>query len=200
MAKKPKPKPPRRPKPYLWLLILLSLLPSALRAETPQVNIPPALRQQNWTEGRNNGSCVHASAVTLWNWQGQYAWSNYWKRKYGGGEYDYRLHVRCDAEGVTYADTSDQGDEGFLEWACRTRRGCLIGIDASAIYPGSSGGHALCVVHIDSKCVGILDNNGKYKIRYLDRKSFIRAWKAHGSWAWTPISTPPAPPLPRKAP
>lgn len=200
MAKKPKPKPPRRPKPYLWALLLILLSAPAI-AETPQVNIPPALRQQNWTEGRNNGSCVHASAVTLWNWQGQYAWAEYWKSKYGGGDWDSRFHDRCDAEGVTYADTYGENDVSFIEWACRTRRGCLIGIDNASLYGGNGGGHVLCVVHIDAKCVGVLNNNGKYKIEYFDRKAFIKAWKAYGSWAWTPLTQlGPPPPLPRKAP
>jgi len=189
-----KPKPPRKPRPYLWLLFAL-LIPLSAYAETPQVNIPPELRQKNWTVNRS-GSCVHASAVTLWRWTGAYQWADYWKRKYGGGEYDSRFHERCDREGVTYADTYGEGDVSFIEWACRTRRGCLIGIDNAALYGGRSGGHALCVVHIDSRCVGVLNNNGPYKIEYFEREAFIRAWLAHGSWAWTPIAGPPAPPLP----
>lgn len=194
---KKKPRSPLRPKPHLWLLILLSHCSFAV-AEVPQVNIPKELRQQNWTVNRS-GSCVHASAVTLWRWAGHYEWAEYWKRKYGGGEYDTRFHERCDWEGVTYADTWNEGDEGFIEWACRTRRGCLIGIDNAALYGGRSGGHALCVVHCDDKVVGLLNNNGSYKIDWFDRKSFMRAWKAHGSWAWTPLSqNGPAPPLPRR--
>lgn len=196
MSKK-KPKP-RKPRPYLWLLILLSLtfaIPTAT-AEVPTVNLPKTLWRQN-----RGGSCVHCSAVMLWRWQGQYEWANYWWSKYSGGEWAERLHERCDAEGVTYCDTWGENDVGFLEWSLRTRRGCLVGVSNGWLYgyEDRTIAHAVCLVYMDDKVVGILDNNvtsmnGPGQVKYVSRAAFLRDWKSFGSWAWTPISTPPAPP------
>jgi hypothetical protein len=53
--------------PYSSLEADLSTLPCSA-ASAPAVDIPPALRTQNW----GGGSCVHASTVHLLHWQGQH--------------------------------------------------------------------------------------------------------------------------------
>lgn len=198
MSKK-KPKPPRRPKPYAWLLILLSaFLTSPVTAEVPTVNLPKSL----WQENYKGGSCVHASAVMLWRWQGCYEWADYWKRKYAYGENAENFHRRCDQEGVTYCDTYDENDISFLEWSVRTRRGCLVGISNGPLYGYSDKriAHAVCLVYMDSKVVGILDNNvtpmnKAGQVKYVARDAFLKDWLSFGSWAWAPVGQlPPAPP------
>ena len=178
--------------------ILLCAVPASA-GEIPAVNIPPSLWQRNWLSQEDEGSCVHASAVMLWRWQGQYAWADYWKKKYRGGEYESRLHARCDKEGVTYCDTYDENDISHLTWAVATRRGAVVCVTNGPLY-GYRGEicHAVCLVHLDEKWAGILDCNdtgqGPGGIKWVGREAFLRDWLRSGSWAWSPVSTPPAPP------
>lgn len=180
---------------YKALLVLLLLAAPVAAAEVPTVNIPPQL----WCRNYKGGSCVHASAVMLWRWQGHYEWADYWKRQYAYGENARNFHARCDKEGVTYCDTYGQDDVTFLEWAVRTRRGCLVAISNGPLY-GYNGtiAHAVCLVHLDKNVAGILDNNdvgqGAGNITWVRRDAFIRDWKRSGSWAWSPVASPPAPP------
>jgi hypothetical protein len=184
-------------KSLTWLLILLSVfaVPQPSGAEVPTVNLPKDFWRQN-----RGGSCVHCSAVMLWRWCGHYEWADYWWSKYRGGEWDTRFHERCDAEGVTYCDTYGENDVGFLEWAMRTRRGALVAISNGPLY-GYDGriSHAVCLVYMDADVVGILDNNitpmnGPGEVKYVSRAAFLRDWKNSGSWGWTPVANPPAPP------
>lgn len=189
------------------LCLVLCLCASTAMAQPnppiPKVEIPPALWQKNWAFSPLQGSCVHASAIMLWRWQGQYAWANYWKSKYYHGEYADRFHKRCDTEGVTYCDTYGERDTAFLVWAVSTRRGALVAISNGPLY-GYDGkiAHAVCLVHLDSKWAGILDNNdigqGPGRVTWVPTDAFITDWLRSGSWAWTPVSTPPAPPKPRR--
>ena len=98
----------------------------AYQTPYPTVDIQEAFREQNWTGPQGEGSCVHASMVMLFRWQGQHELANKWRRTYSDGEWDTHLAKRFDAEGVRYAYTSRQNDVRFLEWACQTRRGCGV--------------------------------------------------------------------------
>lgn len=163
----------------------LLLFPSILLAgEIPVVNIPMELRQENWPGAEGGGSCVHATMISLMRWQGRYELAEYWKDTYDSGEYPDRLHGRFDRERVRYACT-ESGDVDFLEWACRTRRGCGITV--------MGGAHMVALVHLDSKWAGILDNNNVEKIKWMPRETLIAEWKASYGWAVTPIYTPTAP-------
>ena len=187
-------------------LVTLACAGVAHGQEVPRVNIPKSLWKQNWAFTPMQGSCVHASAIMLWRWQGQYEWAEYWGKKYYHGEYASRFHKRCDAEGVTYCDTYDEGDISHLTWAIRTRRGAVVAISNGPLYgykptaknPTGRIAHAVCLVHLDSKWAGILDNNdtgqGKGNVKWVEVNAFIEDWLNSGSWAWTPVSTPPAPP------
>src|SRR5690606_10069093 len=144
---------------FALLLFSSSAFAQQPHPPAPKVDIPHPLWQKNWNGG-TGGSCVHASAIMLWRWQGQYAWAEYWKSKYGSGEYAERFHRRCDAEGVTYCDTWGEKDYSLLVWAVSTRRGCLVGISNGQLYGyGGRIAHAVCLVHLDSQWAGILDNN-----------------------------------------
>ena len=162
------------------LTIDIKLLPRGAQL-APVVDLPPSLRTPNW----RGGSCVHASTVHLLHWQGEHELAAWWRQNYSGGEYASRLHDRLDAAGLKYAYTVD-GDEAFLEWALRTRRGAGI-----AYFPS----HAVNLVHLDSERAGLLDNNRVNEIVWIPRDEFIANWKSYGGWAWTLVYDPP-PPVP----
>ena len=54
-------------------------------------DVPPQLREPNYSpEGQ--GSCVHASTITLLRWQGQDELAEWWRANYHSGEYASRPH------------------------------------------------------------------------------------------------------------
>lgn len=173
--------------PTAPLLVLLSTLAAVARAQThaclerPTVNIPPELRCPNW----GGGSCVHAATVMLLEWQGQHEFAQWWRNRYSGGEYAQRLNQRLEAAQLQYAYTT-QGDEAFLAWTLRTRRGAGI-----TFWPS----HAVNLVHLDNEWAGLLDNNRLEQVIWIPRAEFISRWRNYGGWAWTLVYDPP-PPLP----
>lgn len=157
--------------------------------EYPVVNLPLALRQSNWRGSRGEGSCVHASMISLLRWQGRYEMADYWRDHYGNGEYADRFAERLDREGIRFAYTAQENDVSFLEWACSTRRGCNVTV--------RGGAHMVTLVHFDSENAGILDNNDIVTFKWLTREEFLDDWFSSGSWAVTPVYSP-APPLPAR--
>lgn len=156
----------------------------AVKTERPVVNVPLALRQSNWLGSQHEGSCVHASMISLFRWQGRPGTAHYWRRTYGNGEWPEDLAAKFDREGIRYAYVTN-GDVKFLEWTCKTRRGCGITI--------MGGAHMVALVHLDANWAGILDNNRVEKIIWIPRETLIAEWKASYGWAVTPIYTPAAP-------
>lgn len=177
-------------------LIALLLFAAPAFAEVPTVNLPKALRQANWsvwTQGRQEGSCVHAAIVNLFNWQQQYERADKWLHTNGGGEYaddtwnqGENLARKFDAAGIPYAYTT-KGDVEFLEWAVATRRGCGVTV--------MGGRHMVVLVGLDKDFAWLLDTNQIDQFIRVDRKRFIAEWQASHGWAVTPIYTP-TPPLP----
>ena len=155
--------------------------------EYPTVNLPVALRQANWRGNEGEGSCVHASLCSLLRWQGRNAMANRWRRTYGNGEWATSFAQKLDREGVRFAYTVGQNDVDFLEWACRTRRGAGVTV--------LGGRHMICLVHLDDKWAGLLDNNDITRVSWVPRRTFLAEWRASNSWAITPVYVP-APPLP----
>jgi hypothetical protein len=177
------------------LLLALALLASFAGCETamierpitkerPTVNVPAALRQSNWRGPQGQGSCVHASMISLFRWQYRLKTADYWRRNYGDGEYPEDLAAKFDREGIRYAYVAN-GDVRFLEWACRTRRGCGITV--------MGGAHMVALVHLDDKWAALLDNNNVERFIWVPRETLIAEWKASYGWAVTPIYTPAAP-------
>lgn len=164
----------------------------APRKEYPTVNLPLSLRQQNWLGNKGEGSCVHATMINLFRWQGRYWMAAHWRQTYGNGEsadatWDPRSNLadKLTREGVRFAYTTD-GDEAFLRWACGTRRGCGVTV--------LGGRHMVALVHYDDEWAGILDNNDISQIIWVPRETFLAEWKNSNGWAVTPVYTP-APPL-----
>lgn len=162
-------------------------IPDGARPYSPTVDIPYSIRKSNWPGSEGGGSCVHATAISLFRWQGRYAMAEWWAQTYENGEYDEAFAEKCDRAGVRYAYTSQQGDVKFLEWACSTRRGCGVTV--------MGGRHMVALVHFDDEWAGILDNNFTEKITWIPRETFVAEWLNSTSWAYAFVYTPPPPPL-----
>jgi len=154
------------------------------KQERPTVNVPALMRQSNWRGPHGQGSCVHATMISLFRWQYRLRTADYWRRAYGDGEYPEGLAAKFDHEGIRYAYV-ENGDVRFLEWACRTRRGCGITV--------MGGAHMIALVHLDDKWAALLDNNNVERFIWVPRETLIAEWKASYGWAVTPIYTPAAP-------
>lgn len=148
--------------------------------EVPAVNLPLSARQRNY----RGGSCVHASTITLFRWQGRDDLADLWRRSYSGGEGPDGLAAKLQARGVDFAYVTD-GDVGFLEWAARTRRGAGV-----CYWPN----HYVCLVHLDRERAGLLDNNRIDRVIWIRRDEFLRNWRRYGGWACTPVYSPAPPP------
>ena len=149
-------------------------------SETPVVNLPHHARCRNYA----GGSCVIASTVSLFRWQGRDDLADLFRRSYSGGQSASSLHAKLESRGVRYAFTTS-GDAAFLEWACRTRRGAGVTFFAN---------HFVCLVHLDAQRAILLDNNRIGQYITLPRDEFLRRWRGYGGWATTPVYSPAAPP------
>lgn len=151
--------------------------------EVPAMDLPLQLRQHNW----GGGSCVHASTVMCLRWQQQFAWADYWRETYSGGESLGGLTNKLDSNGLRYAFT-DSGDPAFLDWATRTRRGAVI-----FYFPN----HSICFVGHHLTAAGdeawLLDNNREDHFLQVPWNEFVKNWKGYGGVALTPIYVPPPP-------
>lgn len=174
-------------KRLLASLLLMTILISniSFAGEKPVVNLPYKLRQENWIGNRGQGSCVHASMVMLLRWQHQDRLANYWRSHYQNGETWDGLVQKMEANNVRWAGTYNQENVKFLEWAIRTRRGCMVTCQDAA--------HMVVLVHLDKDWAGILDNNSTNRIIWKTRKSFLKEWYSSNSWAVTPVYTVPPP-------
>lgn len=157
------------------------------KVERPTVNLETIFRERNWLGPQREGSCVHATLIMLFRWQGQFEMADYWRANFADGEYASSLAAKMDRAGVRYAYTSREDDISFLEWSCATRRGCGVAIRNRA--------HMVLLVYLDDEYACLLDNNHPENFEWVKRETFIADWLSSGSWAFTPIFTPP-PPLP----
>jgi hypothetical protein len=160
---------------------------SADRPVSPIVNVPMCDRQSNWLGDLGEGSCVHATMVSLFRWQGMYNTAYRWKKTHGNGEWPSNLERQLDDAGIRYTYVTN-GDVSFIEWACSTRRGCGITVNG--------GSHMVVLVHLDAKWSAILDNNDTKRFIWIPRDVLIDEWQRSRGWAVTPVYTPAAP-LPR---
>jgi hypothetical protein len=156
------------------------------RTEYPTINLPVFLRQSNWVGNRGQGSCAHATMVSLFRWQNRPCTAEEWRQNHGNGEWAESLAQKFDHEGIRYAYVTN-GDVRFLDWACSTRRGCGVSV--------MGGKHMIALVHFDEKWAGLLDNNDVSTITWVPRDTFVAEWQNSNGWAVTPVYNP-APPLP----
>lgn len=150
------------------------------------IDVPPTMRQENWLGSSGQGSCVHASLVTLLRWQGQHTLAEQWKRGHGDGESSEGLARKLTAAGIRFAQTTD-GDESFLDWALRTRRGANVVV--------RNGAHMVTLAALDDKTATLIDSNHPEQFVQLSRSVFLKDWKQSGGWAVTPLYSP-MPPSP----
>lgn len=155
-----------------------------VRKEYPTVNLPLEMRQSNWPGSQREGSCVHAATISLFRWQNRLNMADYWRRKYGNGEWPENLAAKFDREGIRYAYVTN-GDVKFLEWACKTRRGAGVTV--------MGGVHCVTLVHLDATWAGLLDNNDVSKIKWVPRETFLAEWRASYGWGFTVLYVPAAP-------
>jgi hypothetical protein len=149
-------------------------------SERPIVNIPLALREQNW----GGGSCVWASTIPLLRWQGQNELADKVRKTYSGGEYPEDHNAKMEKLGIKYAYTT-KGDVSFLEWALKTRRGAGVTV--------MGGAHMVDLVALDDKYACLLDNNHIENFIWVPRETFLAEWKSSYGWAVTPVYSPAAP-------
>jgi hypothetical protein len=152
--------------------------------ERPTVNLPPALRQGNWLGSQGQGSCTWATMVSLLRWQGRLKTANWVRQNCGDGEWPDSMAEKLDGASIRYAYVTN-GDVRFLEWACRTRRGCGITI--------MGGAHMVALVFLDDKWAALLDDNAVEQYIWIPRETLIAEWKASDGWAVTPVYSPAAP-------
>lgn len=157
--------------------------------ERPIVNLPQELRLRNWAP-YGQGSCVHASTAMLCNWLDRQDLGTLWRASYHSGEWIGGLTEKLAAHGLEWVATTDPADVDFLDWACRTRRGCIVTVMQAR--------HAVLLVHIDDERAGILDNNSPRRIRWCSREAFLREWRSGRDsqgrvvcWAVSLVSAPP---------
>jgi len=163
--------------------------PKVVISERPVVNIPYDLRQENWLGRKREGSCTWATTISLLRWQGRYRTADWVRKNRGDGEWPEHMAEGLDSAGIRYAYTTD-GNVEFLEWACRTRRGCGITVNG--------GAHMVALVHLDNQWAAILDNNDIEKFIWIPRAALIAEWQASYGWATTVLYTPCPPPPVRR--
>lgn len=167
--------------------------------EVPLVNPPEELRQRNWVSkspsSYGQGSCVHASSVTLFRWLGHHDLAEQWRAKKSGGETASTILAQWLAAGIPYCSTRDprtgrvSGDPRFLDWASETRRGAIIWYKPSHCV-------TFCgFTEIEGKKHAIIvDNNTPQKYdNPIPYEQFIREWRGYGGFAATPVFTPTGP-------
>jgi hypothetical protein len=170
--------------PEAALPLAPGIVPGGDRVIDTLADIPPEWRRLNWLGPRGKGSCVHAAMAHLLHWQGRHELAAWWSANHGDGETFPGLMIKLDRAGVRWAGTSD-GDEDFLTWAIRTRRGAAVVV--------ANGRHMVNLVGLDSRSAFILDSNSPEKIQTWDRQKFLAEWQRSGGWAVTPVYLPPPP-------
>lgn len=146
-------------------------------------DVPPQLRTDNYAP-YGSGSCVHASTITLLEWQGQSEMAEWWRANYNSGEYSWRLIQRMESAGLRYAYT-DTGDVAFLEWATRNR------FAAGVFYFPR---HCVNLVELNAKEAVILDNNETREYIRIPREEFLNNWRnVYGGFGFTVVYSPPPP-------
>jgi hypothetical protein len=170
----------------------LRIAPLRAVTETPQANLPQALRPYNWVDAGGSGSCVNASTVYNSHWSALPELAKWWRANNAGGETDYSIRRKHDAAGVPYFYTL-QADPTFLNWVSDTRRSALIW-------------------YYDSHCVNFVgfardpqrpadpqtyawlcDNNRPSRYIPIPRETFLRNWAHYGGFALA-LKSPPVPP------
>jgi len=141
------------------------------------------LRQQNYL----GGSCVHASMITILNWQHKEKEAEYWRTNFSGACSKATLIRNANSLGLDIAYV-ENGDPNFLEWCSRTRRGAVI------FYYEN---HCITFCGYTNNYAILIDNNSIHEVDKIPKSKFLSDWKAYGGFALTPVYAP-TPPIPKK--
>lgn len=197
-----------------WIAILIGILGAAgcelqigaelqIEAERRQddcpfktispVDLPVAMRTSNW----GGGSCFHAAACDLLRWQGKEKEERYWRSHYAGAAGVQNGVQIADHLDLDFAYTLD-GDELFLDWCSRTRRGAVIywpgrgnvPWNGRPNYDGPPARHAITFCGFVGSDAVVIDNNYTNLEQRIPRDEFLRKWRySHGA-AFTFVHTP----------
>lgn len=161
-------------------------------SEHPSVSVPKEMHIRNWVDRSGAGSCVHASTLYLMQWQGL---ANHevesWKKSHAGGETARSIQQHYERAGYEWCCT-ERGDPGFLEWANKSRMGCILWWKPS---------HCCTFVGFwehpeKGTLAAVYDNNYPGRFEYHKKEDFIRAWRGFGGFAATVLIKSPATPVP----
>ena len=155
--------------------------------EAPAVQVPLALRQQNWRGPKGEGSCVYASLTSHARWQNRLEFADWIRKNCGDGETSSRLMKKLNDLNVSFAVT-EQASSEFLDWANATRRGCILWWKPSHCCT------FLGYVERDGKTYcAILDNNSVGNIELTERSKFLAAWSSFGGFGLALLGDPASP-------
>lgn len=174
-----------RQKLLLFPIVFAILFVGSAITVAKLADVPVEMRQENWAP-YGEGSCVHASVVTMLRWHGMDELAAWWRDTYHSGETATGLLDKLDQAGLKYAYT-DTGDVAFLEWASRNR--LVVGLPYTPA-------HFMNLVDLTSTKAVLLDNNSTDKYIYIDRDVFLNAWKNRYSGFAFVLVYPPQPPWP----
>jgi hypothetical protein len=152
-----------------------------------EVDLPVVFRQAIY----QRGSCMWASMITALHRQGLHSEARYWRETYWGGCAVSGVVPVAEARGLRYAYTL-RGDEAFLAWASRTRRGAALHWEIDR-----PGDHAVFFYGYDDsgRTALVIDNNSPSRVLRIPRERFLATWKRSGGQAITPVYSP-LPPAP----
>ena len=157
----------------------------AVKKERPTVNVPAALRQSNWRGPQGQGSCVHASMISLFRWQyrlqdGRLLAADLRRRRVAGRP---GREVRPRGHPVRLRRPT----ETCGSWNGRAARGEAA---ASRSWAGRTWSH-LSISTTSGPRSSTTTTSSKFI--WVPRETLIAEWKASYGWAVTPIYTPAAP-------
>lgn len=147
----------------------------------PPVDLPVELREPNYA----GGSCMYAAFCDVLRWQGLFDVADEVRREHRGGQVITGLARICDARGLRFAYTAD-GDEAFLDWCSRTRRGAVIHWRVH-----SCSDHAITFCGYDDAGNAVLiDNNATKRDKRMPKAAFLIEWARNGGKALTVVYDP----------
>lgn len=147
----------------------------------PPVDLPVSLREPNYA----GGSCMYAAFCDVLRWQGLFDVADEVRANYRGGQVVSGLAQICDRRGLRFAYTAD-GDESFLDWCSRTRRGAVIHWRVSRY---SDHAITFCGYAADGNAV-LIDNNATKRDKRMPKAAFVAEWHRNGGKALTVVYDP----------
>lgn len=145
--------------------------------------VPVEIRQRNYAQG---GSCVFASAVTMFRYHGYDEVASWTRRNNSGAGYVVDDIARiCQKFKIGYR-SERRGNVAFLEWVSQNRRVAIVNMPATRKY-----GHAINFIGFNKGWAVLIDNNNPNRRQYIPKREFLNQWRGYG------IALTELPPLPK---